>query len=65
MFVFRKIWRAMFSCNTHFETRPFALLPTNYGNTKLATLLLTLSIYLLTRYMAKNVLMLTTLGSSV
>ena len=30
MFVFRKIWRALFSCNTRFEIRPFALLPTNY-----------------------------------
>ena len=29
MFVFRKIWRALFSCNTHSEIRPFALLPTN------------------------------------
>ena len=29
MFVFRKIWRALFSCNTRFEIRPFALLPTN------------------------------------
>ena len=28
MFVFRKIWRALFSSNTHFEIRPFALLPT-------------------------------------
>ena len=28
MFVFRKIWYALFSWNTHFETRPFALLPT-------------------------------------
>ena len=29
MFVFRKIWRALFSCNTRFETRPFALLKVN------------------------------------
>ena len=29
MFVFRKIWRALFSCNTRFEIRIFALLPTN------------------------------------
>ena len=29
MFVFRKIWRALFSCNTRFEIRPFILLPTN------------------------------------
>ena len=28
MFIFWKIWRALFSCNTHFEIRPFALLPT-------------------------------------
>ena len=28
MFVFRKIWWALFCCNTAFETRPFALLPT-------------------------------------
>ena len=28
MFVFRKIWRILFSCNTLFEVRPFALLPT-------------------------------------
>ena len=27
---FRKIWRALFSWNTSSETRPFALLPTNY-----------------------------------
>ena len=30
MFVFRKIWRALFSWNTRFEIRPFALSPTNY-----------------------------------
>ena len=33
MFVFRnfrKIWHALFSWNTHFEIRPFALLPTIY-----------------------------------
>ena len=28
MFVFRKIWRALFPWNTRFEIRPFALLPT-------------------------------------
>ena len=28
---FRKIWRALFSWNTHFEIYPFALLPTNYA----------------------------------
>ena len=31
MFVFRKIWRALFSWNTRSEIRPFALLPTIYG----------------------------------
>ena len=30
MFVFRKIWRALFSCNILFQIRPFALLPTSY-----------------------------------
>ena len=30
MFVFRKIWRALFSWNTRFEIRPFALLPRNF-----------------------------------
>ena len=28
MFVFRKIWPALFSSNTRFEIRPFALLRT-------------------------------------
>ena len=28
IFVFRKIWRALFACNRRFETRPFALFPT-------------------------------------
>ena len=28
MFVFRKIWRALFSWNTRFENRPFTILPT-------------------------------------
>ena len=28
MFVFRKIWCTLFSCNTRSEIRPFALLPT-------------------------------------
>ena len=28
MFLFPKIWRALFSYNTRFEIRPFALLPT-------------------------------------
>ena len=31
MFVFRKIWRALFSWNSRFKIRPFALLPTNRG----------------------------------
>ena len=30
MFVFRKIWRALFFWNTRFEIRPFALLPAIY-----------------------------------
>ena len=30
MFVFRKIWRALFSTNVCFEIRPFALLSTKY-----------------------------------
>ena len=30
MFVFRKIWRTLFSWNTRFEIHPFALLPTKY-----------------------------------
>ena len=29
MFVFRKIWHALFSWNTRFEIRPFASLPTS------------------------------------
>ena len=29
MFVFQKIWRAFFSCNTRFEIHTFVLLPTN------------------------------------
>ena len=29
MFVFRKIWRALFSRNIRFAIRPFALVPTN------------------------------------
>ena len=28
MFVFRKMWHALFLCNTRFEIRSFALLPT-------------------------------------
>ena len=34
MFVFRKICRALFSRNTRFEIRPFALLPTSFSFTK-------------------------------
>ena len=30
MLVFRKFWCTLFSCNTHFDIRPFALLPTKY-----------------------------------
>ena len=30
MFFFRKILGVLFSCNTRFEIRPFALLPTKY-----------------------------------
>ena len=29
MFLFRKIWRGLFSCNIRFDIRPFALLLTN------------------------------------
>ena len=32
MFVFKKILRALFSCNTRFENRSFPLLPTAYKN---------------------------------
>ena len=32
MFVFRKIWRTLFSWNSRFEIQPFALLPTKYEN---------------------------------
>ena len=34
MFVFRKIWRALFSWNTRFEVRPFALFSTFYNLSK-------------------------------
>ena len=34
MSVFRKIW-GEFSCNTHFEIRPFSLLPTNLKTKKI------------------------------
>ena len=33
MFVFQKIWCALFSCNAGFEICPFALTPTNTRNT--------------------------------
>ena len=39
MFVFREIWRALFSWNTSFEIRPFALLPTNFAKRNLQDLL--------------------------
>ena len=29
-FVFQKTWRALFSWNTRFKIRPFAILPTNF-----------------------------------
>ena len=32
MFVFRKIWCALFSCYLRFEIHPFALLPMNYAS---------------------------------
>ena len=34
MFVFQKICRALFSCNTRYDIRPFALLPTNLHSTQ-------------------------------
>ena len=37
MFVFRKIWRALFSCNTRFEIQTFALLPTKSKSSKYQT----------------------------
>ena len=40
MFVFRKIWRALFSWNTRSEIRPFALIPTNFSLVLLITGLL-------------------------
>ena len=33
MFVFRNFWRPLFSCNTGFEIRLFALLPMNTKST--------------------------------
>ena len=38
MLVFRKIWRDLFSGNTRFEIRPFALIPTNSLNENTASL---------------------------
>ena len=35
MFVFRKIWRALFSCNTRFGILPFALLQNELANKSL------------------------------
>ena len=43
MFVFRKIWGALFSWNTRFEIRSFALLPTNWQNKDFLPLSLILS----------------------
>ena len=31
MFVFRKIWRALFSWNTRFEIRPFYFITDDFG----------------------------------
>ena len=45
MFVFRKIWRALFSSNNRFEIPPFALLPTKLCKTFQITFYLP-SIYL-------------------
>ena len=39
MVVFRKIWHALFSLNTRFEIRRFALLPTSYYFSDYGTLL--------------------------
>ena len=39
MLIFRKIWHALFSGNTCFEIRPFALLPTNSLSGHTASLL--------------------------
>ena len=33
MFVFRKMRRALFYCNTRFEIHPFALIPTKCAST--------------------------------
>ena len=32
MYVFRKIWHVLCSCNTRFKIRPLALLPKVFGN---------------------------------
>ena len=50
MFAFRIIWHAFLFCNTRFEIRPFALLPTNLGHRQRGSLnhpvlLLTLTIF--------------------
>ena len=37
MFVFQKIWRALFSWNTRFEIRPSALLPNNKSTYNMAS----------------------------
>ena len=38
-YVFRKIWRAMFSGNTRFEIRPIALLPTTLNKSTFSILI--------------------------
>ena len=50
MFAFWIIWHAYLFCNTRFEIRPFALLPTNLGHRQRGSLnhpvlLLTLTIF--------------------
>ena len=37
MFVFRKIWRALYSCHTRFEICPSALLPMSSSQVALMT----------------------------
>ena len=39
MFMFRKMWRGLFSRKTRFEICPFALLPTKWFNTRVVVLL--------------------------
>ena len=56
MFVFRKIWRALFSWNTGFEIRPFALLPMILYNSWFSTLKLlkNFSLKLLSKLFSRN-----------